>query len=89
MLQTDITAGYSGVLIANGQQYRVASINEREGGFSSGDPTGYRVDGGQPTGAVEVLNPGRIWLARNLKEPQRAGLACNFAGLMLYLPPTD
>ena len=41
------------------------------------------------TGAVGVLNPGRIWLARNLEEPQRARLACNFAGLMLYLPPTD
>lgn len=89
MLQADITAGYSGSLTVSDQHYRIKSINEREGGFGSGDPTGYRVDGNQPTGAVEVLNPGRIWLARNLKEPQRAKLACTFAGLMLYLPPTD
>ncbi len=89
ILQADITAGYSGTLTVKGQQYRIESINEREGGFSSGDPTGYRVDGDQPTGAVEVLNPGRIWLARNLMEPQRARLACTFVGLMLYLPPTD
>ncbi len=89
MLAADISAGYKGTLTANGQQYRVESINEREGGFSSGDPTGYRVDDDQPTGAVEVLNPGRIWLARNLEEPQRARLACIFAGLMLNLPPTD
>jgi len=89
MLQADITAGYSGTLTASGQQYRVESINEREGGLSSGDPTGYRADGDQPTGAVEVLKPGRVWLARNLKETQRARFACIFAGLMLYLPPTD
>ena len=89
ILQADITAGYSGTLTTSDQQYRMESINEREGGFGSGDPTGYRVDGNQPTGAVEVLNPGRIWLARNLKDPQRARLACTFAGLLLYLPPTD
>ena len=89
MLQADITAGYNGSLTANGQQYRIESINERAEGFSSGDPTGYRVDGDQPTGAVEVLNPGRIWLALNLEQPQRARLACTFAGLMLYLPPID
>ena len=88
-LQADITAGYSGTLTANGQQYRIESINEREGGISSGDPTGYRVDGDQPTGAVEVLKPGRIWLALDLENPQRARLACTFAGLMLYLPPID
>lgn len=89
ILQADITAGYSGTVTASHQQYRIESINEREGGFGSGDPTGYRVDGNQPIGAVEVLNPGRIWLARNLEDPQRARLACTFAGLMLYLPPTD
>ena len=89
MLQADITAGYSGTLTANGQQYRIESINEREEGLNSGDPTGYRVDGDQPTGAVEVLNPGRIWLALDLERSQRARLACTFAGLMLYLPPID
>ena len=89
MVQADITAGYSGTLTANGQQYRIQSINERAEGLNSGDPTGYRVDGDQPTGAVEVLNPGRIWLALDLEEPQRARLACTFAGLMLYLPPID
>ncbi len=89
MLQADITAGYSGTLTANGQQYLIESINDREGGFSNGDPTGYRVDADQPAGAVEVLNPGRIWLALNIEEPQRARLACTFAGLMLYLPPID
>ncbi len=88
-VQADITAGYSGTLTANNQQYRIESIKEREGGFRSGDPTGYRVDGDQPTGAVEVLNPGRIWLAQNLEEPQRVGFACTFSGLMLYQPPRD
>ena len=89
ILQADVTAGYSGTLTASGQQYRIESINEREGGFSSGDPTGYRIDGDRPAGAVEVLNPGRIWLAPNLEEPQRANFACTFSGLMLYQPPRD
>jgi hypothetical protein len=89
MVQADITAGYSGALTANGQQYRIESINEREKGLNSGDPTGYRVDGDQPIGAVEVLNPGRIWLAQHLEDQQRDRLACTFAGLMLYLPPID
>ena len=87
-VQADIMESYTGILITNDQQYTIESINEREGGLGSA-PTGYRVDSDKPAGAVEVLNPGRIWLARNLKEPQRAKLACTFAGLMLYLPPIN
>jgi hypothetical protein len=88
VVQADIMESYTGTLITKDQQYTIESIDEREGGLSSG-PTGYRVDSDQPAGAVEVLNPGRIWLARNLKEPQQAKLACTFAGLMLYLPPIN
>ena len=40
-------------------------------------------------GAVEVLHPGRIWLARALDNDGRSDLACLFAGLMLYKPPRD
>lgn len=88
MVEADVTAGYKGILTTSSQQYRVESIKEWKGMLSSG-PAGYRVDGDQPVGAVEVLNPGRIWLARNLEQPQRVSLACTFAGLMLYLPPTN
>ena len=87
-VQADITEGYNGILTTGDRQYKVVSINAREGGWSSG-PTGYRIDSDRPIGAVEVLKPGRIWLARNFGEPQRGRLACNLAGLMLYLPPTD
>jgi len=76
---------YSGTLTTQGQSYRVASLKEREGSMAMG-VSGYRVDGDQPVGAVEVLKPGRIWLGRDLEPTQRAGLACSFVGLMLYMP---
>jgi len=76
---------YSGTLTTHGQSYRVASLKEREGSMAMG-VSGYRVDGDQPVGAVEVLKPGRIWLGRDLKPAERAGLACSFVGLMLYMP---
>ncbi len=76
---------YSGTLTTQGQTYRVVSLKEREGTMAMG-VSGYRVDGDQPVGAVEVLKPGRIWLGRDLKPTERAGLACSFVGLMLYMP---
>jgi len=30
-----------------------------------------------------------MWLAKSVDEAQRAELACPFAGLMLYMPPSD
>ena len=77
---------YTGKLSIAGQSYKVVSLKEREGSMAMG-ASGYRVDGDQPIGAVEVLKPGRIWLAKNLKANEQSLLACSFVGLMLYLPP--
>ena len=64
--------------------------NERDGGGSSHDPTGYRVDGGEaPLGAVDVMGKGRVWQSKALEGRARDDLACLFAGLLLYKPPTD
>jgi len=80
--------GYSGSLRANGQRYNVESINGSIRGINIG-AQGFRVDGNQPVGAVEILHPGRIWLARTLNPSERSNLACAFVGLMLYSPDRD
>jgi hypothetical protein len=80
---------YSGELQTHNGTYHVVAINEAEGMISNGQPTGYRVDGESPRGAVEVLKPGRVWFARDVEEAERTDLACLYIGLMLYLPPSD
>ena len=69
--------------------YAIVALYDREGTLSDGEPSGYRVDGEGPLGAVEVLKPGRVWLAKSVAVAERAELACLFAGLMLYMPPRD
>ena len=67
--------------------YQVKAIYDREGGMSAGGPAGYRVDGQSPTAAVDVLGPGRVWLAKDIAPQQRTDVICVLAGLMLYQPP--
>jgi len=85
-VQANNLDNYTGKLTTNGQSYKVVSLKEREGSMAMG-ASGYRVDGDQPVGAVEVLKPGRIWLGKSLEPAEKSGLACSFVGLMLYLPP--
>ena len=68
--------------------YQVEPVHTTEDGESS-DPSGFRVDGDGPLGAVEVIHPGQAWLKKGLAEPARSHSACLFAGLMLYKPPSD
>jgi hypothetical protein len=83
-------AHYEGTLKTSGGEFHVSTIHEREGGTSSVEPTGYRVDGSNgPVGAVDVLNTGRAWLSKTLAGRARAEVACTFAGLLLYKPPSD
>ncbi|MDT8998661.1 hypothetical protein RQP53_05190 [Paucibacter sp. APW11] len=76
--------------------YRISQIAERrtvngmavEQGLKS-PALGYRLDDaarGQSVAAVEVLHPGRVWLAHQLPASEREPLACLMAGLMLYGP---
>lgn len=89
VLQSTTTKEYGGVLKTSAGSYAIKAIYEREGALSDGKPSGYRVDGEAPVGAVEVLKPGRAWIAKSVSESERVELACIFAGLMLYMPPTD
>ena len=90
VLAASTTDTYEGTLNSGSNEYHVAAINERDGGGSSHDPTGYRVDGGEaPLGAVDVMGTGRVWLNRTVEGRVRDDLACIFAGLLLYKPPKD
>jgi hypothetical protein len=90
VLESSAEQHYEGMLKTSAGEYHVSSINEREGGSSSYDPTGYRVDGGDgPKGAVDVLGTGRVWVSKALEARPRAEVACVFAGLLLYQPPRD
>jgi hypothetical protein len=73
---------YEGMLRTAARQYKVASINEHSGGAST-LPTGFRVDGDAPTGAVDILGTGRAWISRSLAGRERVEIACVFAGLLL------
>jgi hypothetical protein len=80
---------YSGHVQTSAGTYTITAIYEAEGAMSTVDPTGYRVDGDRPRGAVEVLKPGRVWFARDIEEAERTDLACLYVGLMLYMPPDE
>jgi len=89
VVSASTTDKYMGELKTRKGSYQVAAIYESEGTLSSGQPSGYRVDGEGPIGAVEVLKPGRVWFARSLDDAERRDLACLYVGLMLYMPPDD
>jgi hypothetical protein len=78
---------FGGTLTLEDERYTLRGIRELDGGGERNRPTGYRVDGDAPLGAVEVEHPGRVWLREELDEEQRARLSCLLVGLMLYQPP--
>jgi hypothetical protein len=87
VLSSSTTSDYGGTMKAQEATYQVKAINDRQGGLSSGGPAGYRVDGDSVVAAVDVLGPGRVWLAKSLDGTQRQNVTCVLAGLMLYKPP--
>src|SRR5499427_1769968 len=52
--------GYGGTLKAHSRAFQLKAIYEREGSLSDGSPAGYRVDGNEVVGVVDVLGKGRI-----------------------------
>jgi hypothetical protein len=74
----------TGTLETSSGHYAVTSLHEVDKGAEPNGPTGYRVDGARPIGAVDVLYPGGAWLDPKLDAAERRELACVFAGLMLY-----
>jgi len=70
-------------------EYKLEPIHALAGGGNMPNPTGFRADGDQPLGAVEVVHPGQVWLKKGLDDATRATTTCIFVGLMLYKPPSD
>jgi hypothetical protein len=89
LLQSGTSSPLQGQATVHGWVVNVVALDRYEGGTQSLDPTGFEARAGVVAGAVEVLRPGRVWLARPLDASRRAGLACLFAGLLLYQPPRD
>ena len=69
-------------------EYKLEPVHALAGGGTLADPTGFRADGDQPLGAVEVMHPGQIWLKKGLDDATRATTTCIFVGLMLYKAPS-
>jgi hypothetical protein len=69
--------------------YKVEPINAVEGGGTQSNPTGFRADGDEPLGAVEVVHPGQVWLKKGLDDATRTSATCAFVGLMLYKAPSE
>jgi hypothetical protein len=86
VMQGTTLSHFRGTLKAHDSSYDIAAIYEREGAMSDGNPSGYRVDGEGVQGAVDVLGPGRVWLAKTLEGDRRTDVTCVFAGLLLYKP---
>jgi hypothetical protein len=71
------------------KEYRLDPITKVEGGGTLFNPTGFRADGNEPLGAVEVVHPGQVWLKKGLDDATRDSTTCVFVGLMLYKPPSE
>lgn len=89
-VQTSTGNQYEGQLVAPEMDFKVAGIHQRARGSSTSDAMGYRVDSATgPIGAVELKKPGRVWISKAVEGSARQQIACLFAGLLLYNPPTD
>lgn len=72
------------------QTLRLSLVEETEGMNLTGAAAGYRLDRGEePVAAVETLYPGRVWLTEGVDGSEAEAVSCLFAGLMLYVPPSD
>lgn len=71
-----------------GREYIVRGLDGYEGTpIRSGEPTGYAIDDGITTlVVVDVLNGGRVHLARSLDDGQRAYFAATATALLLLDP---
>jgi hypothetical protein len=81
---------YGGALSVRGAPYRITAIYETQGGGRMPfTPAGYRVDADDFVGAVDILHPGHVWIDKGLDPSKRDDVACVFAGLLLYVLPSD
>jgi hypothetical protein len=80
---------FAGTVRTTEGEFSITALYEVEGGFSKGNPTGYRVDQTSVIAAADVMYPGKVWLGKTLSDVNRDELSCLFAGLMLYTGKKD
>jgi len=89
-LEGSTSEQYKGAISGPDIEYTITAITERAKGPSSHDPLGYRVDtASAPVGAVDLKQPGRVWISKALEGTAREQVACLFAGLLLYQPAKE
>jgi hypothetical protein len=84
----DLAGEYAGPVVVGDVEVRATGIYRLANDKQLKVPAGYRVDDeGGAVGGVQVL-PGKstAWIRGDLRKLDRQGLACLFAGLMLYIP---
>lgn len=79
---------FGGPLGTRSGSFDVSAVHADDKGNTRGDALGFAVRSTGSVGAVEIIRPGRVWLARDLDANARADIACAFAGLLLYQPPS-
>lgn len=87
VLRSDGHGLMAGAAMIGGAEVALRPINQMEGGYTAGQAFGYEARGTEVVAGVEVVHPGRVWLARSLVPPAAADMACLAAGLLLYVPP--
>jgi hypothetical protein len=89
-LTRDRSGNFTGKVSPAGQGYALGVVKETDKKYWGGEPAGYRFDGTDgPRGAVETMNPGRIWYTEKMAAAEREPGTCLLAGLMLYKEPAD
>lgn len=80
---------WDGWLELGGTRYRVEGQNRLEGNKTSAGPAGYRFEApaAPPLGAVDIMEPGRVWLHDGLSEADRQAAGCAAAALLLDPTP--
>jgi hypothetical protein len=82
--------GVSGSVTIAEQEYELTPVDETDSSSFGSGPAGFRVDvDGKARGAVETLQPGRVWLAKGVDGQEADLISCLFVGLMLYVPPRE
>jgi hypothetical protein len=82
----ELVDGVGRAELGTDRRFEVTAVFESAQGHTQRQPLGYHFRDAQGEGAVDVSESGRAWVPQNLLEPQRMGLVCAYAGLLLYLP---
>jgi hypothetical protein len=93
LVVVDAKAGtqWDGWLELGGITYQVKGHRRLEGNKTSAGPAGYRFEGAEspPLGAVDIMNPGRVWLHERLSQEDRAAAGCVAAAILLEPRPAQ